>query len=117
VLNAILGFVQDYRAERAMAALKQMAAPAVKVRRDGVLQQMSSRLLVPGDLVLLETGNRVPADARLIEAVNLKIEEAALTGESQPVEKQTQPLPHEDVALADRSNQVFMGTVVRYGRG
>ena len=117
VLNAILGFVQEYRAERAMAALKQMAAPEVKVRREGVLKQISSRLLVPGDLVLIETGNRVPADARLIESVNLKVEEAALTGESNPVDKQTQPLQDDEVALADRTNQVFMGTVVRYGRG
>ncbi|QDU39987.1 Calcium-transporting ATPase 1 [Maioricimonas rarisocia] len=117
VLNAILGFVQEYRAEKAMAALKQMAAPEVKVRRDGVLKQISSRLLVPGDLVVIETGNRVPADARLIEAVNLKVEEAALTGESQPVDKQPAALADEEVALADRTNQVFMGTVVRYGRG
>lgn len=80
VLNSALGFVQDYRAEKALAALKKLAVPTVRVRRDGVVREISSRELVPGDIVLLEVGNYVPADRRLLESVNLKIQEAALTG-------------------------------------
>ena len=117
VLNAILGFVQEYRAEQAMAALKRMAAPVVKVRRDGQLQKIPSRELVPGDVILLEAGDAVPADARLIEAVNLRVQEASLTGESVPVEKHTAPLAEENTPLGDRLNMVYMGTAVTYGRG
>ncbi|HET9590900.1 MAG TPA: HAD-IC family P-type ATPase, partial [Anaerolineales bacterium] len=117
VLNAILGFVQEYRAEQAMAALKRMAVPHVRVRRDGHLQEITARSVVPGDIVQLETGNTVPADARLLEAVNLRVQEAVLTGESEAVEKDTAPLSGENLPLGDRVNSVYMGTVVTYGHG
>ncbi len=117
VLNAILGFTQEYRAERAMAALKQMVVPQVKVRRDGQVYEISARELVPGDLFLLETGGAVPADGRLLESVNLRLQEAALTGESVPVEKITEALAGEHAGIGDRRNMVFMGTAVTYGRG
>ncbi|MBK8900353.1 MAG: cation-translocating P-type ATPase [Anaerolineaceae bacterium] len=117
VLNAAIGFSQEYRAEQAIAALKKLAVPTVKVRRDGQLMEISARELVPGDLVLLEAGNLVPADGRLVESINLKVEEAALTGESEPVEKIIHPIDREDLPIGDRKNMVFMGTVVTYGRG
>jgi len=117
VLNALLGFTQEYQAEKAMAALKRMAVPKVKVRRDGHLVEISARELVPGDLIQLEAGDAVPADARLVEAVNLRVQEAVLTGESEPVEKSTVPIEAEHVPVADQRNMVFMGTVVTYGRG
>ncbi|MEQ8787804.1 MAG: cation-translocating P-type ATPase [Pirellulaceae bacterium] len=117
VLNAALGFAQDYRAEKALAALKQMAKPTVKVRRDGVVKELSSRDLAPGDIVLLETGNYVSADCRLLESMNLRVQESTLTGESEPVEKQVEPLETEDAALGDRRNMAYMGTVVTYGHG
>ncbi|MBN1668318.1 MAG: cation-translocating P-type ATPase [Anaerolineales bacterium] len=117
VLNAILGFVQEYRAERAMAALKQMAAPLVRVRRDGHVKEIDSHLLVPGDVVLLEAGNAIPADARLVESINLRVTEASLTGESQPVDKNVAALDQMDLPLGDRHNMVYMGTAVNYGRG
>ncbi|MCA9972029.1 MAG: HAD-IC family P-type ATPase, partial [Anaerolineales bacterium] len=117
VLFALLGFVQEYRAEQAMAALKRLAVPLVRVRRGGELREMAAPRLVPGDVVLLEAGNAVPADLRLVESVNLRIQEAALTGESEPVEKHADPLPREDVALGDRRNMAYMGTVATYGRG
>ena len=117
VINAALGFVQDYRAERALAALKKLAVPQVRVRRQGTICEISARQLVPGDLVLLEVGNFVPADGRLIESVNLKIDEAALTGESEAVPKHTRPLADAELPLGDRTNMVYMGTVVTYGHG
>ncbi len=117
VLNALLGFTQEYRAERAMAALKKMAAPKVKVHRDGHLIEISSRELVPGDVVQLDAGDAVPADCRLIEAVNLRVQESVLTGESEPVEKNTQVIQAENIPLGDQRNMVFMGTVTTYGRG
>jgi Ca2+-transporting ATPase len=117
VLNAILGFVQEYRAERAMAALKRMAAPRVKVRREGELKQLDSHELVPGDIILLEAGDAVPADARVIENANLRVQEASLTGESVPVHKQSEVLEAESIPLGDRSNMLFMGTAITYGRG
>ncbi|MBC7093660.1 cation-translocating P-type ATPase [Candidatus Bipolaricaulota bacterium] len=117
VLNTILGVTQEYRAEKAMAALKKMAVPTVKVRRDGKVLEISARELVPGDLVLLEAGTIVPADGRLVESVNLRVQEAALTGESEPVEKRTEPLPDEKLPVGDRHNMVYMGTAVTYGRG
>ncbi len=113
----LLGFIQEYRAERAIEALKQMAAPTAAVLRDGEEVRIPARDLVPGDVVLLHTGDRVPADARLLEAVNLQVEEAALTGESVPVEKHTQPLPNREMAIGDRRNMVYAGTAVTYGRG
>jgi P-type Ca2+ transporter type 2C len=117
VLFALLGFVQEYRAEKAMAALKKLAVPTVRVRRGGRVQDISAQALVPGDIVLLEAGNVVPADARLIESVNLRVQEAALTGESEPVEKTSAALPAGNQALGDRVNMAYMGTVVTYGRG
>jgi P-type Ca2+ transporter type 2C len=117
ILNSILGVVQEYRAEQAMAALKKMAAPLVRVRRSGKTRDIQARDLVPGDVVLLEAGSIVPADSRLFESANLSVAEAALTGESQPVEKSTEPLKEADAPLGDRSNMVYMGTAVTYGRG
>jgi len=117
VLNAMLGVIQESRAEEALAALKKMAAPECQVLRNGQRISVSARNLVPGDIVFLEAGNFVPADLRLIEAVNLRVEEAALTGESVPVQKNEALLFDEDSPLGDRKNSVFMGTIVNYGRG
>jgi Ca2+-transporting ATPase len=117
ILNAVIGFVQEYRAEKAMAALKQMAAPEAAVLRDGEQLTIPAAELVPGDVVLLETGKIVPADMRIIDAVQLKIEEAALTGESVPSEKQTESLPEKGIPVGDRTNMAYKGTVVTYGRG
>ena len=117
VLNAILGVIQESRAEEALAALKKMAAPECQVLRNGQRVSVPASELVPGDVVFLEAGNFVPADMRLIEAVNLRVEEAALTGESVPVQKNAALLLDEDATLGDRKNTVFMGTVVNYGRG
>ena len=110
-----LGFMQEYRAERAMEALKKMAAPLASVLRDGQEIEIPARELVPGDINLLRTGDRIPADARLIEAVNLRTDEAPLTGESVPLEKMAQPVKGE-VNVGDRKNMVFMGTAAVYGR-
>ena len=117
ILFALLGFFQEYRAEQAMAALKRLAVPQVRVRRNGKLLELSAKELVPGDVVLLEAGNAIPADLRLVESVNLRIQEAALTGESEPVEKHAEPLSSDDVSLGDRRNMAYMGTVATYGRG
>lgn len=116
-INAVIGFVQEYRAERAMAALKQMASPVATVVRAGTPLKTAASELVSGDVVLLETGMVVPADMRLMEAVQLKVEEAALTGESVPVEKQVAPIDEPHLPLADKLNMVFKGTTVSYGRG
>ena len=117
ILNAIIGVVQESKAEEALAALKKMAAPEAHVIRDGHRITIPARELVPGDLVVLEAGNYVPADLRLIEAVNLKIEEASLTGESVPVDKRADQTLSADASLGDRRNMAFMGTTVTYGRG
>ena len=113
----VLGFVQEYRAERAIEALRQMAAPTATVLRDGVEVRVPAKELVPGDVIVLHTGDRVPADARLLEAINLQVEEAALTGESVPVEKHIRALEGEDLPVGDRKNMVYAGTAVTYGRG
>jgi len=113
----LLGFAQEYRAERAMEALRRMAAPMATVMRGGREQEIPSRDLVPGDLILIATGSRIPADGRLIEAASLKLNEAALTGESLPVEKYTDTLADPDLAVGDQRNLVFSGTDVAYGRG
>ncbi|MFP5416958.1 MAG: cation-translocating P-type ATPase, partial [Actinomycetes bacterium] len=113
----ILGFVQEYRAERAIEALREMAAPTAAVLRDGAETQIDTRDMVPGDVVLLRPGDRVPADARVVESVNLMADEAPLTGESVPVDKQVDPLPDADLAVGDRTNMVHAGTAVTYGRG
>ncbi len=117
ILNAILGVVQTSKAEEALAALKKMTAPNADVLRDGHLLTIPAREVVPGDVVLLETGNYIPADVRLIESVNLRIEEASLTGESVPVEKEAHLVLKEDLPLGDRHNSAYMSTVVSYGRG
>ncbi|HLF87780.1 MAG TPA: cation-translocating P-type ATPase, partial [Anaerolineales bacterium] len=117
VLNAVLGVVQERRAEQALAALRQMASPDSVVIRDGHRQTVPAREVVPGDIVLLEAGNYVPADLRLIESINLRIEEAALTGESVPSNKDTVRPLKEDIPIGDRRNSAFAGTIVSYGRG
>jgi len=117
IVNAILGVVQEWRAEQSLQALKRMAAPSATVIRDGHQDTIPSRDLVPGDLVVLAAGNNVPADLRLIETVNLRIQEASLTGESVPVEKNAAGVLDADIPVGDRSNSAFMGTVVAYGRG
>jgi P-type Ca2+ transporter type 2C len=117
IINAILGVTQEYRAEQAMAALKKMAAPLVRAKRDGKVVDVQSRDLVPGDIILLEAGSIVPADSRIIESANLSVAEAALTGESQPVEKFVKAIESADAPLGDRCNMLYMGTAVTYGRG
>ena len=117
ILNAVIGFFQEYRAEEAMAALKKMAAPASTVLREGLPVSIPAAEVVPGDIVLLEAGQIVPADMRLSESANLKVEEAALTGESVPVEKYVYPLQDEDLPVSDRKNMAYQGTIVTYGRG
>jgi Ca2+-transporting ATPase len=113
---AILGFVEEYRSEKALEALKKMTAPTAMVLRDGKEEKIQTISLVPGDIVLLYTGDKVPADARLVEAINLKVDEASLTGESSPVNKDVKPLP-EDTSLNEKRNMIFTGTVAVYGRG
>ena len=107
ILNAVLGVVQENKAEQSLAALKKLSAPEARVIRDGHTRQIPASQLVPGDIILLEAGASVPADARLIEAVNLKCEEAALTGESVPVDKTVDPVVEEKVGLGDMVNMVF----------
>ena len=117
-LNAMLGIYQEYQAEQALAALSRLQVPQVRLRRGGQVQEVSAEELVPGDIVMLAEGDRVPADGRLIEAVNLQIEEAVLTGESVPVSKDTAAIESgENIAVGDRQNMAFMGTAVNYGRG
>lgn len=117
VLNAALGFSQEYKAEQSLAALKRMSVPTVRVRRNGKIAEVSAPMLVPGDVVLLETGNVVSADGRVLESVNLRVQEAALTGESEAVDKDAGLVYETEKALGDRRNMVFMGTIVSYGRG
>ncbi len=116
LLNAILGFVQEYRAEKTIEALKSMAAPKANVVRDGKMAQVESRDLVIGDVIVLAAGDKVPADGRLIEAMNLKVNEASLTGESVPVLK-GESCVAEDSTIFDRTNMIHAGTIVEYGRG
>ncbi len=117
VLNAVIGFFQEYRAERALAALKAMAAPTATVLRRGCPVLLPARDLVPGDTVLIEAGRIVPADLRLLEAASLRINESALTGESVPVDKITDPIAAADLPPGDRRNMAFKGTAVSHGRG
>ena len=116
IFAAGLSFIQEYRAERAMEALKKMAAPTASVLRDKREIEISARELVPGDVILLRTGDKIPVDARLVEAINLKTDEASLTGESEPLEKTERALTG-DLGIGDRNNMVFMGTAAVYGRG
>ena len=117
ILNAVLGVFQETRSEEAINALKKMATPNAHVRRDGQIVEIPSTELVPGDVVLLEAGDVVPADLRLTLTKSLKIEESALTGESVPVDKTSEPINEEKVALADQDNMAFANTNVTYGRG
>jgi Ca2+-transporting ATPase len=117
LLNAVLGVLQESKAEEAIEALKQMTAAESKVLRDGEIKRIKSEDLTVGDVILLEAGDSVPADARLLESASLKAEEAALTGESVPVEKSVAALEGESVALGDRVNMVYMGSTIAYGRG
>ncbi len=117
ILNAVLGVIQESKAEEALAALKRMAAPEARVMRGGHRISVPARELVPGDIVFLEAGSYVPADLRLIETANLKVDEASLTGESVPVEKQADVMLASEASLGDRRNLAFMGTTVTYGRG
>ncbi len=117
ILNSVIGVVQDYRAEQALASLQKLSAPYVHAFRDGVYQQLPAEDLVPGDLVELEAGTIVAADIRLLEAHTLKMNEAALTGESVAIDKKTITLVNRDLPLGDRINMVFRGTQVTFGRG
>ncbi len=116
IANAVIGFVQEYRAERAIAALKQLAAPRAIVVRDGVEKEIDARYLVPGDVILLVSGDKVPADARLIEAIDIKTQEASLTGESNPINKSAGALCSETTLVADCKNALFAGTMVVNGK-
>ena len=118
IFSTSLGFIQEYRALQSFATLKKLAAPQVRVRRQGNWQQLSSRELVPGDIVQLEAGNQVPADCRILESCDLRILEAAFTGESEPIDKISQPIPrHLEPVLAERYNMAYKGTLITYGRG
>ena len=117
IVNALIGAVQEKKAETSLEALKELASPLSKVLRDGAITETNTKLLVPGDIVILETGAVVPADIRLTEAVNLKIQESSLTGESLPVDKITEALQGDDIPLGDRKNMAFSSGMVTYGRG
>ncbi|HQL92432.1 MAG TPA: HAD-IC family P-type ATPase, partial [Anaerolineaceae bacterium] len=117
ILNAIMGMIQESRAEASLAALKKMASPEAHVLRDGHRQTVPAPELVPGDIVFVEAGYFIPADIRLLEAVNLSVEEASLTGESVPAKKTAEARLEKDIPLGDRENSAFMGTTVTYGRG
>jgi Ca2+-transporting ATPase len=117
ILNAVMGFVQEYRAEKAISALKKLSEPVAKVIRDGILVEIPSHELVPGDIVRLQAGDVVSSDGRLLEAVNMTIEEATLTGESVPVEKDASWTGEKTTPIADRNSDVYMGTTVTQGRG
>jgi Ca2+-transporting ATPase len=116
ILNAVIGFVQEYRSEKAIDALRKLTTPKARVFREGRETQIPTREIVPGDILLLEAGDRVPADGRLLEVVNLSVDESVLTGESNPVDKKTETLP-SDSSIADRRNMIFAGTNVVNGRG
>ena len=117
ILNAIIGFFQEINAERSLAALKKLATPSCKVIRDGTLQTIPSKEIVPGDLILLEAGDLVPADGRVIQSIQLSTQEASLTGESLPIHKKIDPLAKSELPIGDRKNMAFMGTVVLSGKG
>jgi len=117
IVNAVIGVAQENKAEKSLEALQKLSSHVAKVIRDGKLVVLPSKELVPGDIVILETGDYIPADLRLIEAVNLKVQEAALTGESVPVEKITDEIKEENIGIGDRTNMTFSSSLVTYGRG
>jgi len=117
VINALLGFVQENKAEKSMEALKKLTAPTARVLRNGVIQHVPARMLVPGDVLMLEAGDIIAADGRLLYSVNLEVEEAALTGEAMPVRKIADTIYQEETTLGDRKNMVYAGTVITRGRG
>ncbi|TCP70368.1 calcium-transporting P-type ATPase, PMR1-type [Baia soyae] len=116
-LNAVLGFIQEIKAEKSLAALKKLSSPTARVMREGKWVRIPAEELVPGDLIFLESGDRIPADVRFCKAISLRVEESALTGESLPVEKISSRLPRADVPLGDRKNMGYMGTLVIQGTG
>jgi Ca2+-transporting ATPase len=116
LLNGVIGFVQEFRAERALAALKMLVPRSARIRRGGQTMTVPASQLIPGDIVLVEAGNLLPADLRLVEAIQLRVDEAALTGESVPVEKHTDSLTTVELPVGDRLNMAYKGTVVTYGR-
>ena len=117
IVNAVIGVLQENKAEKSLEALKKLSSPVSKVLRDGQILMLPGKELVPGDIVILDTGDYIPADLRLFEAANLKIEEASLTGESVPVEKITSVIEETDIPLGDRDNLAFSASLVSYGRG
>ena len=117
IVNAVIGVLQENKAEKSLEALKKLSSPVSKVLRDGQILMLPGKELVPGDIVILDTGDYIPADLRLFEAANLKIEEASLTGESVPVEKITSVIEDTDIPLGDRDNLAFSASLVSYGRG
>lgn len=117
ILNAVLGVTQESKASNALKALQQLSSPTAKILRDGELVQVQSEAVVVGDIVILDAGDYIPADLRLIETINLKADESALTGESVPVEKKAEKILPDDAGLGDRTNSAYMGTIITYGRG
>ena len=117
IANAVIGVMQENKAEKSLEALKKLSGHSAKVIREGKQYILQSRELVPGDIVILETGDYVPADIRIIESVNLKVQESALTGESVPVEKMSNRIENENIGIADRTNMAFSSSLVTYGRG
>ena len=117
ILNAIIGVIQENKAEKSLEALKKMSSYSAKVIRDGKIKVIPSRELVLGDIVVLDTGDYVPADIRITEAVNLKSQEASLTGESVPVDKNSEKIEDENISLGDRTNMLFSYSLITYGRG
>ena len=117
IVNAIIGVAQESKAEKSLEALQKLSSHVAKVLREGTIQVIASKELVPGDIVILDTGDYVPADLRLIEAINLKSQEASLTGESVPVEKNIEVIQEQKTNLADRKNMLFSSSLITYGRG
>ena len=117
IVNAIIGVAQENKAEKSLEALQKLSSHSAKVIRNGMQTVIPSSKLVPGDIVVLETGDYVPADLRLIEAVNLKSQESSLTGESLPVEKDTRVIEEKEIGIGDRSNMLFSSSLITYGRG
>lgn len=117
IINTVVGFLQEYKAEKAVESLKKLAAPKATAIRNGNDKKIDAKELVPGDIVTLSSGNKVPADVRIIKAKQLSINESMLTGESKPVEKMIDMIGEENIALADQTNMAFMGTIVSHGVG